>query len=588
MFTLNKQFKNTYISGIFHYIKPYKLQFLFVFMALIVTSSCVLAISYIIKRFIDTGITSNNVDMLNHSLFYLFAVILLLSIFTFIRFTLITYVGESIVARIRFDIFKNTLDLSSEFFERSKSGQVISYLTSDATLLLNVLSSSLSFATRNLVTIIGGVIIMFTINLKLSTMIVLLIPSVILPLVLLGRKLKYLITKGQENIGDLTFLLEQALGYIKTIQSYNAEKLQMNNFQQKNNSYLSFTKYRVIFRGLLTFMMISFTFGGIGCILWIGGHMVLNGEISAGDFSAFIYIAIVCAGAVGAITDFLGELQRASGAAGRIFEFLNTKPQISTSQNPTLQSEFKGNIKFVDVSFTYPTSSRKVLTDISFEIKPGERVALIGKSGAGKSTIFSLLERFYDVGAGKILLDGCNTKELPLEVLRKQFTYITQESAVFATSIYENILYGNPDASFEQVKKAAELASCLEFIEQLPQGFETDLGEKGMKLSGGQRQRISIARAILNNPKILLLDEATSSLDAENEHLIFDALHNLMKGRTTIIISHNFKFIKNVDKIIVFDRGKISQIGTYSELMKNIKGIFYKLSLMQNKGDDSK
>ena len=579
--TASQKIDIKYLSLLLRYIKPHKLKLLLVFISLLITSSSVLLISFIIKNFIDTGITQNNVEMLNHSLRYLFLIIIALATFTFIRFSTITLVGEKIIAEIRNDIFKHTLSLSQQFFEQHKSGQILSYITSDVTLLLSVISSSLSFAIRNFITIIGGIIIMLTINLWLSSMILILIPIIIIPIIFLGRKLKGYSKKTQDKISDLTTSMEQTVSYIKTIQAYNCEAYESSNYRKKIDEYLKITLDRVLLRGLLTFLIIGLSFGGIAVILWIGGHQVLSNQLSAGEFTAFIYISIVCAGAVGALSDFYSEIQKAAAAAERIFEFLETKMHVEeTNSNTSTVADFKGNIEFKDVVFSYPTS-KPVLKNVSFNISPGEKIAIVGKSGAGKSTIFMLLERFYDIQEGKLTLDGTDIRSIPLSILRKQFTYISQEPVIFAASAMENILYGNPNASLNEVRQAAKLSECLEFIEQLPQGFDTFLGEKGMKLSGGQKQRIAIARAILNDPKILLLDEATSSLDAENEELVQLALKNLMKNRTVIIIAHSFSTIQNCDKVIVVDKGKIVDIGTHDALIQNKKGIYYRLVKLQ-------
>lgn len=583
--TTPKKIDIKYLSLLLKYIKPHKLKLLLVFISLLITSSSVLLISFIIKNFIDTGLTQNNVEMLNHSLMYLFLIIIVLATFTFIRFSTITLVGEKIIAEIKNDIFKHTLSLSQQFFEQHKSGEILSYITSDVTLLLSVISSSLSFAVRNFITIIGGIIIMLTINLWLSSMILILIPIIIIPIIFLGRKLKSYSKKTQDKISALTSSMEQAVSYIKTIQAYNCEAYESNNYRKKIDEYLKITLTRVLLRGLLTFLIIGLSFGGIAVILWIGGHQVLNNQLSAGEFTAFIYISIVCAGAVGAVSDFYSEIQKSAAAAERIFEFLNTKMHVAESNSTTpITKTFKGNIEFKNVAFSYPTSHKPVLSNINFSISQGEKIAIVGKSGAGKSTIFMLLERFYDIQKGNITLDKTNIRNIPLSILRKQFTYISQEPVIFAASAMENILYGNPNASFTEVRQAAKLSESLEFIEQLPNGFDTFLGEKGMKLSGGQKQRIAIARAILNNPKILLLDEATSSLDAENEELVQLALKNLMKNRTVIIIAHSFTTIQNCDKVIVLDKRKIVGIGTHDDLIQNKKGIYYRLATVQFNG----
>lgn len=580
---LNKMEEKTNIKSLFYitrYLKPYKLYLLGVLISLTITSTCVLLISKAVKIFIDEGISTKNGLILNQALEYLIVIIIVLALFTFSRFFLVTFIGEKIVTDIRRDIFKHLLKLSPRFFEQNKAGDILSRISSDTTIILSVISSSLSMAMRNFIMLIGGIVLMVITSPTLAIFIFLLIPLIVVPIVILSKKLRVYSKRSQEKLGEITAYLEQSIYSLKIIQAYTMENYEIKSFDLKLYDLLKASLERITFRGILTAIVITLTFGGIAFILWVGGHQVLAGIITPGDLSAFIYIAIICAAAIAAISDIVGELQRAAAAIDRIIDFLSTKPDITTPRHHTqMPSNSKGLIKFNNVQFTYNKSYKTVLDNLAFKIPPGKITALVGKSGVGKSTVFMLLERFYDVSSGSITIDGIDIRSIDITSLRKQFTYVSQEPIVFASTVYENILYGNPNATLEDIKKAAKAAAC-DFIEKLPNGFNTYVGEKGAKLSGGQKQRIAIARAILHDPKILLLDEATSSLDSENEELVQKALHNLMKNRTTIVIAHRLSTVKNANNIIVLDKGKVAETGTHSSLLKK-KGIYYKLAKLQ-------
>lgn len=555
-----------------------------VVVSLLITSASVLAISQGIKVFIDNGIATNNSLMLDHSLFILLFVVLLLAIFTFLRFFLITYAGERIIADLRSDIYKQILRLSPSFYEKTKAGDILSNMTSDTTLLLTVIGSSLSVTLRNGVLLIGAVFMLIFTSKKLTLMLLILIPLVITPIMVLGRRLRVYSKISQDKIAELAAISEETVGAIKTIQAYVREDHEKSAFSGKINDQIQFAFRRIALRGFLTAVIISLVFGGIGVVLWIGGHQVLEGNMTSGELTAFVYIAVVCAGTVAALSDVYGDLQKAAGAIERVMGFLHTKPEIVDSANAvSLSRSSRGNIEFKDVTFYYESNKDKsALEDVSFQIKQGKINALVGKSGAGKSTIFMLLERFYDVQKGSINIGSLNIKNIKLKDLRRQFTYVSQDSLIFSTSALENIRYGRPSATFHEIREAARAANAFEFIEKLPNGFDTYLGEKGVRISGGQKQRIAIARAILNDPKILLLDEATSNLDSENENAVQEALKNLMKGRTTIVIAHRLSTVKDADQIIVLDKGRVIEVGTHKSLLKK-KGIYNKLAKLQLK-----
>lgn len=570
------------ISQIYSYLAPYKGMLLGVFVSLIITSVSVLGISQALRFFIDEGIASKNSDLLDQSLGLLVLAILILASFTFARFYFITMIGEKVVTDLRRDIFKKILSLPPSFLEKHKSGAILSHMTADTSVLLTVIGSSLSVALRNIVMLAGGVVLLISTSGKLAVFLFVIIPLVVTPIMIIGKRLRTYSKDSQDKIADLASQCDQTLNSIKVVQAYLREDFEEKNFSDKLSEQMSVARKRIMLRGFLTFIVIGLVFGGIATVLWIGGKEVISGTLSAGELSAFIYIGIVCAGAVAALSDVMGDVQKAAGATERIFEFLNFKPMITEKKNAkVLKENSKGKIEFVDVSFSYNDSKKPVLDNINLVIEPKKITALVGKSGAGKTTIFNLLERFYDISSGQVLFDGIDLKDIKLNSLRSQFTYVSQDAAIFSTTAYENILYGNPKATKEQVIEAAKLAGCLEFIEKLPEGFDTYLGDKGMKLSGGQKQRLSIARAILNNPKILLLDEATSSLDSENEELVTKALENLMKGRTTVVIAHRLSTVQKADKILVLDGGKIVESGNHKELVSKQNGTYKKLAKLQ-------
>ncbi|MDF3047641.1 MAG: transporter, ATP-binding protein [Candidatus Midichloriaceae bacterium] len=565
------------------YFKPYRLMLLGVFIALSITSASILMISQAIRMFIDLGIAKQDIHELDEALIFLGITIVVLALFTFCRFFLITLVGERVITDLRRDIFKHILILSPDYFEKNKSGELLSRLTADTTLLLTLIGSSFSFTIRNLIMLLGGIVVLVGTSSKLSLMLLFIIPAVISPLFFLGKKLRVYSRNSQDRVAEISARAEQSMNALKIVQAYRREEYEMSKFNYLLNEQLRTAFNRILLRGLLTAIIIALAFGGVGFVLWMGAHKVVEGSISPGELSAFVYVAVVCAGAVAALSDVLGDWQKAVGATERIFEFLSSKPSTKHSDAPiTFSGEFKEKIEFKDVSFSYDKlKKRKILNNINLEIIPGQMTALVGKSGAGKTTIFMLLERFYNLDSGKILFDGKSIDSINMSDLRAMFTYVPQEPYVFATSVYENIAYGNPSASREKVINAAEQAGCMEFIEKLPEGIDTYLGDKGMKLSGGQKQRLAIARAILNDPKILLLDEATSSLDSENEDLVQKALNNLMRGRTTIVIAHRLSTVKNADQIIVLENGAVIQRGTHEELIKQKTSTYARLAKLQ-------
>lgn len=561
--------KKTFLSQLIGYAVPYKKSLLMVLISLMLTSGAVLSIGKSIEYIIDHGLSKNNIEAYDQSLIYLFSIVLVLAVFTFIRFYLITKTGEAIVADIRRDFFKHIIHLSPSFFETRGSGEVISRMTSDATIIQGVIGSTTSVAARNIITLIGGILMLSAISIKLTAAIFAFIPLILAPIIFFGRKVRRFTKESQDKLGELSSLCEQSIHYVRSIQAYRREDFEFEKFNHKLQDQLNTSYQRITLRSVLTALAISLSFGGVIFVLWIGGHQVLLGELTAGELSAFVFISVICAGAAGAISEVFGEFQKAVGASERIFEFLNTPSEINELENIAEFKSINPIITLNDVVFAYAANQdKKILNGFTIKFLPGKLNALVGKSGAGKSTVFSLLQRFYEVSSGEIAIDGVDIKQMKLSDLRKNFTYVSQDPVIFSTTVYENIRYGKLDATENEILKAAEQAECMDFITSMPQGIHSDIGDKGVRLSGGQKQRIAIARAILNDPKILLLDEATSSLDSENERKVQKAIEHLIKDRTCIVIAHRLSTIQQADQIIVLNEGAVVECGNHQELMK--------------------
>lgn len=564
------------------YVRPYTASMAGVLVALIITSSSVLGIGKGLAYLIDQGFSQNNPALLDKALIVLMAVTLLLAAATYARFFLITYVGERVVADIRSDVYKHVIHMSPSFFETTKTGEILSRLTADTVLLQVVVGSSFSVALRNILLLIGGLGLLIATSVTLTSYVLLIVPAVVIPIVVFGKQVRRYSRASQDKVAELSAFAEQSLSGIKTIQAYVREGLECEQFNTHVHSAYSVAMQRVKRRALLTAMVISMVFGAIGLVLWAGGHEVLSGELSAGALSSFIFYSVVVASAVGALSEVVGDLQRAAGATERLFELLKLEPDVKDPENPLpLPKEITGGVIFDDITFYYPARQDKAaLEHFTLSIAPGEHVALVGPSGAGKTTVFQLLLRFYDPRQGRIAIDGVDTSRLPLAKLRSLFGYVPQDPVIFSASAFENIRFGRPEATDEEVLAAAKSAEALEFLEKLPQGLNSFLGEKGVRLSGGQRQRIAIARAILKDPKILLLDEATSALDTGSEKLVQAALSTLMQQRTTLVIAHRLSTVLNADRIVVIEQGRIDAIGTHTALMQQ-GGLYETLAKMQ-------
>lgn len=562
------------LSILIPYLRPYRRQMVLALLALVITAATMLSLGKGVQLLIDDGLASGSETALTYALMVFLGLVLLLGVGSFCRFYLVSWIGERVVADLRQAVFAHLLSLSPSFFEDNSPSEIQSRITADTTLLQSVIGSSLSIALRNSLMLFGGVLFLLIMHFKLTLILLACVPFVIVPVLFFGRRVRRLSRDSQDEVANVGRYLSQALRHIKVVQAFSHEQHDIQRFSDTVERAFDVSVKRIQQRSWLTLMVILLSMSGIGVMLWFGGKDVISGAISAGDLASFLFYSVIVAGSLAAISEVMGELQRAAGAAERIMELLSARSAVVNGSLPfsvkNIQAIPQGDtlIQFDHVEFRYPTRpDYAALKNLSFSIKQGEMVALVGPSGAGKSTLFELLLRFYDPQQGHIDLAGTNIRESSLTDLRSCFALVPQETVLFDQTVYDNLGYANRLAPHHVVQQAAEQANAHAFITELDQGYETRLGEDGVRLSGGQRQRIAIARAILKNAPILLLDEATSALDAQSESKVQAALEPLMKGKTTLVIAHRLATVLNADRIIVMDQGEIIAQGTHNELL---------------------
>lgn len=552
------------------FLKPYKLSLGLSLAALLLTAGITLSLGQGIRLMVDRGFATQSPELLTRYVLIFLLLVVLLAIGTFTRYYWVTWLGERVIADIRRKVFAHLIELHPGFFEANRSLEIQSRLTADMTLLQSVVGSSVSVALRNLVMLIGGVVWLFITNTKLTVIVMLSIPLIIVPILLFGRRVRVLSRQSQDKVAAVGAYVGEMLGQIKTVQAYCHQAIDKMCFDQYVEDAFFIARQRTLQRAWLIAVVIVLVFGAIGMMLWVGGMDVIEGKISGGELAAFIFYSIIVGSAVGSISEVLGELQRAAGAAERTMELLEEPGQINSPDDPHQLPAVAGNIVFQRVCFVYPSRPGvQVISDFSLTVQPGETLALVGLSGAGKSTLFDLLLRFYDVQSGAVMLEGVDIRDLGLSDLRRSFALVSQTPALFHGSIGQNLRYARPDATDVEVEMAAKAAFIHDFIISLPQGYQTALGDTGLGLSGGQKQRLAIARAILADAPVLLLDEATSALDSQSEDQVQQAITRLSIGRTTIVIAHRLSTVIASDRIALIHHGRLEALGTHTELMKS-------------------
>ena len=559
------------LARVGRFVRPYGWRVAVAAIALVAAAGSVLVLGQGVRVVIDGGFLANDAAALDRTLAWSLVVIVVMAVATYTRFYFVSWLGERVTADLRRAVFDHLLSMPPGWFEVARTGEVIARITSDAAMLDMVVGTSASLATRNLLLLVGGLAMLALTSLKLTLLVLVGVPLTVAPIVLYGRRVRKLARASQDRIGEVGAYVDEALHEIRTMQAYVHEAVDRRAFGDRVEAAFAAAQARFGQRAGLVATVILLVFGAIGVILWVGGHDVLAGRMTAGQLSAFVFYAILVAGAVAAISEVIGDLQRAAGATERLFELIEAKPEIAAPAHPVaMPSPPRGEVAIDAVTFHYPSRPDTAALDaFSLAVRPGERVALVGPSGAGKTTVFQLLLRFYDPQEGAVRIDGVDVRDADPADVRRRIAVVPQDPVIFAASVLDNVRYGRPEATEADVRAACEAAYATEFVERLPQGYASFLGERGVRLSGGQRQRLAIARAVLADRPILLLDEATSALDAESERMVQLAIERLMSNRTTLIIAHRLATVRHADRIVVMDRGRAVASGTHDALVRD-------------------